>query len=106
VLDLRVQSSFGSHGTNRFSIIHLTTNGHTVVDDILEAVNQFHFRSGQWDRCKEIIVLNFHELKNFTAAGRAELASEIKRFLGDIIIGRNLRDLTIGQIWNSYPART
>ncbi|WP_166361810.1 hypothetical protein [Pseudomonas akapageensis] len=101
VLDLRVQffGGLGSGDARRFSIFHSTTSGRTV-QEILQNILTFH----QANRSKEIIIVNFHQFKNFTTAAHTELASLIKNAFSQSayrskLITPNLKSMTINNIW-------
>lgn len=96
VLDLRVQFFSGASGRNRFAIFHATTNGRYVETDILDELLRYRRNESAH---KEILILDFHELKNFTPAAHAELAEVIKRKLGDSIIPPSCQDAAILQLW-------
>jgi hypothetical protein len=100
VLDLRVQHYWGYlvGDPRRYSIFHSTNNGRTVQGDILDAVRMFR-QSSDGDTQREIVILNFHEFRNFTADAHRELAGIIKSYLGESIISPVYRDLTVSQIW-------
>ncbi|MHC8407707.1 PI-PLC domain-containing protein [Pseudomonas sp. TMB3-21] len=100
VLDIRVQyfSGYPVGHPSRFSIFHSTTNGRTVQYDIVRGVKSYHYGQG-WDRRREIVILDFHEFKNFTVAAHAELISILKTSFGDSIISPTYKELSISQIW-------
>lgn len=100
VLDVRVQyfSGYPVGHPSRFSIFHSTTNGRTVQYDIIQGVKLYQYGQG-WDRRREVIILDFHEFKNFTAAAHAELVSLLKTSFGDSIISPTYKELSISQIW-------
>ncbi|WAH59211.1 hypothetical protein LZ023_06545 [Pseudomonas silvicola] len=108
VLDLRVQffSGYSAGDPRRFSIFHSTTSGRTVANDILGALNQFRATPG-YNTSREIVILDFHEFKNFTDAAHVELANLIKSRLGqDRIVPTSMAAKTIGEIWSSSSANT
>lgn len=100
VLDLRVQfySGYPVGHASRFSIFHSTTNGRTVQEDIIRGVKVYQHGAG-WDRRREVVILDFHEFKNFTPAAHAELVSLLKTSFGDSIISPTYKELSISQIW-------
>jgi hypothetical protein len=100
VLDIRVQffSGYPVGHPSRFSIFHSTTNGRTIKEDIIRGVKLYQYGHG-WDRRREVIILDFHQFKNFTTAAHAELVSLLKTSFGDSIISPTYRELSISQIW-------
>ena len=100
VLDIRVQHYFGYPvgDPRRFMIFHSTNNGRTIKDDIINGVRLFHYGQG-WDRRREIVILDFHQFKNFTADAHAELSALLKSNFGDSIISPTYKELSIAQIW-------
>lgn len=96
VLDLRVQFFSGNTDARRFSIFHLGTNGRTVETDVLDALLRYRSNAGAYN---EIVILNFHEFKNFTDAGHRELAQLIHRKLGDQLIPKSCMPVAIRQLW-------
>ena len=103
VLDLRVEfkenAPINSH--SRFSIYHDLNSGRTVGYDILEGVKMFrNHKPANGNPKKEIVILDFHQFKNFTDAAHKELHALIKNSLGAAIIPRWMNALTIEQIWN------
>lgn len=96
VVDLRVQFFSGASGQRRFAIFHKTPNGRYIEGDVLEALQRYR-RDAQ--AYKEIVILDFHEFKNFTAAAHRELAGVIKRVLGDSIIPPTCQEAAIVQLW-------
>ncbi|MFY0728950.1 hypothetical protein [Pseudomonas sp. NFX15] len=100
VLDLRVQyySGYSMGDPRRFSIFHSTNNGRTVKGDIIDGVLMFHY-APNWDAKREIVILNFHRFRNFTAVAHDELNDILKTSFGSAIISPLYRDLTVSQIW-------
>ncbi len=75
VLDLRVEFKANASGAQRFSIFHKLNSGRTVDGDIIQAVINFRTEpSTAGNPRREIIILDFHEFKNFTDAAHKELA--------------------------------
>ncbi|QTD31458.1 hypothetical protein [Pseudomonas fluorescens] len=102
VFDLRVQffKGYALNDGRRFSIFHRTTSGRTVKD-VMQQVKTFH----QGGREKEIIILNFHQFKDFTSDAHAELIQVVKNYFNQAgpkskIISSGLRSATIREIWN------
>ncbi|MCY1394926.1 hypothetical protein D3C76_414220 [compost metagenome] len=96
VLDLRVQFFSGNSGSGRFAIFHNTANGRNVETDILDALSNYRRDAGA---NHEIVILNFHQFKNFTETAHAELASLIKRKLGASIVPPTYREAAVCQLW-------
>lgn len=96
VFDLRVQFFSGSSGPGRFMIYHSATNGRNVEVDVLQALLRYR-RDAAAD--KEIVILDFHQFKDFNAAAHAEFCALIKRVLGSSIIPRTCMDAAIVQLW-------
>lgn len=103
VLDLRVEfkANAPANSHDRFSIFHDLNSGRTVGYDILEGVKMFrNHKPTHGNPKKEIVILDFHQFKNFTDAAHKELQALIKNSLGAAIIPRWMSELTIEQIWN------
>lgn len=96
VLDLRVQFFSGASGARRFAIFHKATNGRYIEGDVLQALLRYR-RDAQ--AYKEIVILDFHEFKGFTAAAHRELAAVIKQVLGDAIVPPSCQKAAIAQLW-------
>ena len=96
VFDLRVQYFSGSSGADRFSIIHETANGRTVEGDVLDDLSKFRRDHNAY---KEIVILDFHELRNFTAAAHAEFRTLLNRKLGNSIVPYSCKDAAVAQLW-------
>lgn len=96
VLDLRVSFYSGARGHKRFAIYHGTTSGRYVETDIIGSLLKFR-RDAQAH--KEIVILNFHQFRDFTDAAHLELAGVIKRLLGRSIVPPSCRDAAIVQLW-------
>ncbi|WP_416427290.1 hypothetical protein RAM80_15145 [Pseudomonas sp. App30] len=106
VLDLRVQffSGYPAGDPRRFSIFHSTTSGRTVAGDVLRDLLMFRLLQVT---SREIVILDFHEFKNFTDAAHLELATLIKQKLGEQhLVTPSMARMTINQIWNAGPANT
>jgi hypothetical protein len=102
VLDLRVQffPGYPAGAPGRFSIFHDGNSGRTVKVDILDKLLEFHRHSAdQGDAKKEIVILDFHQFKDFNDAAHEELAQLIKEKLEMSIIPPWMSDLTIVQTW-------
>lgn len=105
VLDLRVELFAGQPvgSPRRFQLYHLTSSGRTVADDVLGALDAFYAVPG---RKNEIIILNFHDFKNFNNAAHQELCQLIDRTIGTRLIPYHSSHLTLGQIQQQLPGRT
>jgi hypothetical protein len=109
VLDLRVEfySSKPVGRAHRFQIFHMTSSGRTVSVDILDMVNDFYDTpSTKSARAREIFILDFHEFKNFTPQAHQELCELINSKIGYRSISKDLRHLTLDQLWNQHPRKT
>lgn len=95
-LDLRVQFYGGASGDRRFAIWHSTTNGRYVEPDVLQALSRYRRDAGAQ---REIVVLNFHQFKDFTAAAHREFATVIKRVLGSSIVLPACKEAAVVQLW-------
>ncbi|MFK0086182.1 hypothetical protein ACIQUS_02680 [Pseudomonas sp. NPDC090755] len=96
VLDLRVHFYSNSSGSRRFSIFHSTTNGRTVEVDVLDALLRYRRDAGA---SREIVILNFHEFRDFNPAAHRELAALINRKLGRSLIPRSCMEVAVSQFW-------
>lgn len=96
VLDLRVEHFSGSSGASRFSIVHDSTNGRTVEDDVLGDLSKFRQDHNAY---KEIVILDFHEFRNFTAAAHAEFRELLTRKLGSSVVPYSCKDAAVAQLW-------
>jgi hypothetical protein len=96
-LDLRVQffSGYAKGDARRFSIFHMGTSGRTVQGDIIAAVNNLHRQFGT-----ELVILDFHEFKNFTTAAHQELGAIIKTAFGSRLIEPSDKNLLAYQLWS------
>lgn len=119
VLDIRTQfySGYSLGDPRRFQIFHASNSGRNIEEDILgtsleqgqgSGVNGFHYSPQTVDARKEIVILDFHQFKNFTDDAHQELAGVIKNKLNDYRVNSNivssiiepeLRSLTLSQIW-------
>lgn len=103
VLDLRVRFNWGypDKDPRRFSIIHDSASGRTVEVDFLETVLTFHrHKPAQGSATKEVVILDFHDLQEFTHEAHLELRDIIKKRIGSSLIPPWMSDLTLQQIWN------
>ncbi len=94
--DLRVQFFPGATGPARFAIVHDQANGRDVETDVLQALQRFRRDAGA---ANEIVVLDFHELRDFSIAAHDEFAGVIKRVLGDSIVPPWCKPAAIKQLW-------
>lgn len=95
VFDLRVQFFSGNPTDRRFAIFHSSANGRYVKADVLDMLRNYRSINGAG---YEIVILDFHEFKNFNTAAYRELADLIKRELGDSIIPRALQAAAARQL--------
>lgn len=104
VLDLRVEFFPGqpTGHPRRFQLYHLTASGRTVADDVLGALNAFYADPG---RQNEIIILNFHQFKNFTEASHRELHTLIDQNIGHRLIPHSQRYFTLEQLRQQMPGK-
>ncbi len=96
VLDLRVEfaSGYPQGDARRFSIFHGLRSGRTVSGDCLQAAINLYTAHD-----KEVVVLDFHDFKNFTDAVHRELATVIKNRLGSRLIESRWKPLVLRQLW-------
>jgi hypothetical protein len=96
VLDLRVEffSGYPQGNAKRFSIFHSLNSGRTVEGDCLQAAINLYTAHD-----KEVVILDFHQFKNFTDAAHRELASVIKNRLGSKLIEPKWKFLSLRQLW-------
>ena len=103
-LDLRVSfhSEYSPEEGKRFQLFHLFPTGRTVSRDIISAALEFF----QWPQTQqEIIVLDFHQFKDFTSDAHEELQSLLLKRLSDRIIPISLSTLTVGELWEKHPGK-
>lgn len=103
-LDLRVAFYDGYEPGDpaRFQLFHKTSSGRNIGKDIISALQEF-YQSPRAQR--EIIVLDFHEFRDFTLAAHQELQSLIAKRLDDRLIPMNLSNSTLGDIWTKHPGK-
>ncbi|KIH82350.1 hypothetical protein [Pseudomonas batumici] len=96
VLDLRVQFYFGypQGDPKRFAIFHSTNSGRNVERDCLQAVINLYTAHSN-----EVVILDFHQFRNFTDAAHRELATVIKNRLGSRLIEPRWKLLVLRQLW-------
>ncbi|MCJ8204213.1 hypothetical protein [Pseudomonas sp. RGM2987] len=96
VLDLRVQFSWGYPlgDRRRFSIFHGLDSKRTIEGDCLQAATNLYTAHS-----KEVVILDFHQFKNFTDAAHRELATIIKNWLGSRLIEPKWNVLVLRQLW-------
>ncbi|MGE8389651.1 MAG: hypothetical protein ACN6O4_16645 [Pseudomonas sp.] len=94
-LDLRVRYYAGNPPDRRFAIFHKSTSGRHVKADVLGMLKRYRNENNAHD---EIVVLDFHELKDFTPDAHRELADLIKRELGETIVPYSLKDAAHHQL--------
>jgi hypothetical protein len=73
-----------------------------VADDVLGALNAFYADPG---RQNEIIILNFHQFKNFTEASHRELQTLIDQKIGHRLIPYSQSYLTLEQLRQQMPGK-
>lgn len=108
VLDLRIEFDplVAADDPMRFSLYHVTNTGRSLLLDIFEPLNEFFRGVDQpGDTAREIIILDFHEFKNFTPEAHSELASLINSTIGDKAIPESLEKLSVSQIWYRHPGK-
>lgn len=108
VLDLRV-CFYDKHPTGdprRFQIFHATSSGRTVATDILDAINSFYRELEQsGSTAREIVILDFHQFKNFTDEAHHQLAWLIINSLKERLIPYELCALKLDELWAQHPGR-
>ncbi|WP_434610404.1 hypothetical protein J3P80_16910 [Pseudomonas sp. D2-30] len=104
VLDLRVElfADQPAGHPRRFQLYHLTSSGRTVAGDVLDVLNAFYANPA---RGKEIIILNFHQFKNFTDAAHNELHDLIDQTIGHRLIHYARSYMTIQELWQRMPGK-
>ncbi|MBV4552983.1 hypothetical protein HU742_017705 [Pseudomonas sp. SWRI102] len=105
VIDLRVEL-FPSQPVGhprRFQLYHLTSSGRTIADDVLGVLNAFYAEPA---RRNEIIILNFHQFKNFTDSSHEELQQLINQMIGARLIPYAFRPMTLAELRQETPERT
>ena len=108
VLDLRVAfyKSYPVGDPRRFQLFHLTSSGRTVAVDIVEAVHTFLSElEHSTEAAREIVILDFHQLQDFTDQAHDELQAMVFNVLGDRIIPYALNGCTLEQLWNRHPGK-
>jgi hypothetical protein len=108
VLDLRVEfcPDYAPGDPKRFQLFHLTFTGRNLATDIFKPLNDFLWgveRAG--DTAREIIILDFHTLQNFTQEAHIELDELITHSIGRRMIPWNLRELSVSKIWYNHPGK-
>ncbi|MDY7560555.1 hypothetical protein QN382_01135 [Pseudomonas sp. 10B1] len=108
VLDLRVeflpQHEVGH--PKRFTLFHVTYTGRTLTTDIFEPLNEFlNGVKKAGDTAREIIILDFHTLKNFTPDAHVELNQLITHSIGHRVIPWDLRKQSVSQLWYKHPGK-
>lgn len=109
VLDLRVRFLPGkqTNDPKRLQLYHWHDLNRFVSTDILDMLNTFYDApSTKTARAKELIILNFHQLDNFTDAAHEELRLLINEKIGKRIIPESYKYSTIDDLWNNTPGRT
>jgi hypothetical protein len=109
VLDLRVwfDDSYPEGDPRRFQLFHMSYSGRTIATDILEPLDQFYYGVNTPDDTgKEIVILDFHQLENFTLAAHRELQALIRSRLGQRMISYDLKDKSLIYLWLNHPGKT
>lgn len=96
VLDLRVEFFSRAQGAHRFQIFHDSSSGRTVENDVLGKLLDFR-RS--FNAYKEIVILDFHQFKNFDSGAHLELAALLKTKLGATLVPYSCKDAAVAQLW-------
>lgn len=107
-LDLRVvfYSKYEKGDPRRFQLFHLTSSGRTVTGDILACVHAFFEeleRTGS--PARDIVVLDFHQFKDFTESTHLEFQDLLIKSLGARALPRQLSALTLNDIWQDHPGK-
>lgn len=109
VLDLRVwfYDQYPEGDPRRFQLFHLNSSGRTVTQDVLEPLEQFYRGMiTPEDTNKEIVILDFHQLENFTPAAHNELQALITSRLGHRMITYDLKHKPLIYLWLNHPGKT
>lgn len=107
-LDLRVvfYSKYEKGDPRRFQLFHLTSSGRTVAGDILACVDAFYRELEQnGSPAREMVILDFHQFKDFSEPAHRELQNLLTRTLGPRAVPRHLSRLTLADIWRDHPGR-
>jgi hypothetical protein len=107
-LDLRVvfYSKYAKDDPRRFQLFHLTSSGRTVAGDIVASVHGFFEELEQnGSPAREIVILDFHQFKDFTELAHREFQGLLTTTLGTRTLPRTLSHLTLGDIWNDHPGK-
>lgn len=107
-LDLRVAfyAKYEKGHPRRFQLFHLTSSGRTVAGDILACVHAFFEELEQnGSPAREIVILDFHEFKDFTEVTHRELQNLLTKSLGPRAVPRHLSNLTLEGIWRDHPGK-
>jgi hypothetical protein len=107
-LDLRVSlfETYPVSDPRRFQLFHATSSGRNIADDIVAPVQRFYReleRNG--NDAREIIILDFHQFRDFTAQAHTQLHEQLIQTLGNRLIPHHLRDLTLDELWTAHPRR-
>lgn len=108
VLDLRIAlyKQYPVDSPERFQIYHHSSSGRTIEVDILAALAAFYSgleRAGEIAR--EVVILNFHQFRDFNDQGHEQLCALITRKLGHRLIPYDLRDMTLNEIWTQHAGK-
>ena len=108
VLDLRVvfHAQYVQGDPARFQLFHLTSSGRTVAVDIVEGVRHYLDEiESAGATAKEIIILDFHQFKDFTDQAHAELQTLLFIELGSRVIPYSMHGWTVEHIWTFHPGK-
>ncbi len=108
VLDLRIAfyAQYPEGDARRFQLFHLTSSGRNVEVDIVGAVKTYleELREGG-STPREIIILDFHQFRDFDAKAHEQLKSSLLLGLGKSILPNALQALTLEQLWRDHPGK-
>ncbi len=108
VLDLRVSfyDKYAVSDARRFQLFHGTSSGRNIAGDILAPIQRFYKELEQRaGNAREIIILDFHQFKNFTAQAHQQLCEAVTQTLADRMIPHNLHRLTVNELWEQHPGK-
>jgi len=105
VLDLRVQfcPAYKTGDPRRFQLFHLNTTGQSLEDDLITPLLEYY---DEPDTQREMIILDFHELKDFTPALDQEFQAMLIERLGSRCLTYDLLHKSLIYLWRDHPGRT
>lgn len=105
VLDLRVRANreYTPDSPNRYKLFHINTSGRTVLGDVVVELNRYYQKP---ENTREIVILDFHQLENFSSKEHQWLQDMLQKYLGERMIPYELNDLTLDQLWREHPGKT